>query len=236
MPTEPLGGTADGPDEACISEPESTVSTAADPWLEQRVRRLVLFSVTVFSVASLVATAALPYLALHQPLVLVALSPNLRNIILVASSCNPALLFGLGLFRRVLALSATYGLGAIYGPRMLEETMKRAPRLRALLRTFESLLRRFGAPVLLVLPTYTMAAVAGVARTRPWPAWIALFMGQTVWVGAAVFFGEAIAPWTAKVMAFFSRYMLPASAACVAIVLVQQAWFRKRSSTARFGS
>lgn len=212
--------------------PTDSQAKASPPAVEQPsfVRRLVLLSVATFSIAGMGATAVLPYLALHYPLLLVALSPNLRNIVLVASSCNPVLLMVVGVSRRVVALIATYGLGYIYGSAMLEKSVAKAPRLRAFLRTLESLLRRFGAPALLVLPTYTMAGLAGVARTRLAPAAIALTLGQTLWVGASVFFGEAIAPLTARLMAFFSRYMLPASGVCLLLVLVQQVWLRQRSS------
>jgi len=202
------------------------------PEVSSNTRKLVLSLVAVLSILGLGGTAVLPYLAVEQPLLLVALAPNIRNIVLVAPQADAVTLVTIGVLRRVLALSATYGLGYIYGPMLIRKTVESLPKVAWFVRFFERLFRRVGAPVLLVLPTYTLAGLAGAARTRWSPFVVAITIGQTVWVTASVHFGEVMAQWTQPIIDFFSRYMLPATAVCIGLVLLQQAIARRRNKPA----
>ena len=188
----------------------------------------MLGGVAILGAAGLAATAAFPYLAVHHPLGLVALSPLIRHIVLVAPDCDPTALLALGVTRRVLALTLTYGLGASYGPSMIEKILKRAPKLRRVILVLEKLVARFGAPALFVLPTFTMAALAGIARTHRLGALTAVSMGQALWVTMAIYFSDVVAPITEAVMGFLVTHTVPATIVCIVLVALQQLYARRR--------
>lgn len=191
----------------------------------------------VLTALSIAGTALSPYLAVEHPLLLIALSPDNRHVVLVAGDVNAAPLIVLAVVRRVLGLSATYGLGFVYGHRFVTWTKERFPRWAGFVRLFERIFERAGAPALLVLPTYTMSGLAGASRTPPWTFLVAVTVGQLALVSALAYFGDAIAAWTGLIVAFLADNLLEATGIVVAFVALQQliGWRRRRSAASPLG-
>jgi hypothetical protein len=97
----------------------STTSSARDrpPTSEQRreTRRWLLV-LGVLGAGSALGTSFSLYLVNHYPLLLVALSPLGRHILLAAPVTDPAALLVVALLRRMLFYLATFQLGRALGP------------------------------------------------------------------------------------------------------------------------
>jgi membrane protein YqaA with SNARE-associated domain len=198
-----------------------------------RWRRAIVIATAAFTVAGVTGTALSPLLLVEYPAVLVALSPDVRHLVLTAPRLGLLTLLLIGGSRRILAMVVTYGLGAIYGYAGLRWAEKRYPRLAAFISFFERLFKRVGAPMLIVIPTYTLSALAGVARTQFWAFFIAMSLGQLLYVGASFYFGDAINEWTSLLIAYLSVYMWESTAVVATLVVLQQVIaYRQRKARA----
>ena len=137
-------------------------------------------------------------------------------------------LLPLTLLRKLVALMVTWALGALYGYSLVRFGEKKYPRLAGLVRFFENLFSRFGVWFLVVAPTYTSAALAGAAGAGFLRVGISLGLGQLVWIGLTLRFGQAIGDWTAPLVNFLSAHVVESTVVCVLLVIVQQ-WLARRS-------
>ena len=191
-------------------------------------RRLALGFVVVMSVLGITGVALSPYLLVHQPHLLVLLNPDGRHLVLAAPELSVWEMLALGAPRRMLSLLATYALARVYGQRALAfagEKLKTVSRIAAFL---ERALVKVGAPLLVVFPTHSLAALAG-ATARP-VRWflLPLAIGQVPFVLAHYYFGEAIGAWTAKLTAYLAQHVWEATGVMCLIVAVQQLVVRLR--------
>jgi hypothetical protein len=216
-----------------MSDPEPR--DASFDVIPPRVVRATLALATVLAVAGAVGTAFSPYLLVRHPLALLALSADARHVLLVTGQLDLFVVLAVALPRRVIALVATYGFGAIYGRAALRWADDRSPRVARVTRFVERILARVGGPLLLVWPGYTLSLLSG-ARRGGFGAFVLLIIaGQTLQIVLTYFFGEAISEWTAYVLAFLREHMVASTAVCVAAVAVQQAigLVRRHRSRAR---
>lgn len=201
--------------------------------LSPRLVRLAVGGAALLSALNLVGTAFSPWLLLEHPLLLVALSAEVRHLILAAGRVDLGEVVVIGALRRVLSMLGTYGLAAVYGFAALRWLEGRYPRVGAFARALERLFVRRGVLLLVIFPSYTLSAVAGAARS-PWrPFLLATLLGQTLVTAAYVFLGEAITTWTAPILGWLKDHMVESTVVCVVAVLAQQLWssVRKRRQT-----
>lgn len=206
--------------------------------LPPRLVRVVVAAVAITSGLNTLGAAFSPYLLLHSPLLLVALSPEVRHVVLVAGRVDLGLLIALATARRVLSMMATYGLGAVYGPVAVRWLERRYPRVGALIRWLERALARVGAPLLVLLPGYTVSALAGAARL-PWRKVLAGSLVGQIWqMGMYALVGEAIMGWTEPILGWLKAHLWESTAVCVGAVLIQQgiSWLRRRRAARRGAS
>jgi membrane protein DedA with SNARE-associated domain len=200
----------------------------------RRVRLAVVGLAGLLAVASIIGMALSPYLLVEHPLLLVALSPVGRHVALAVPSANHTLLVLVTVARRVVGESLTYGIGAVYGYAAVRWMHRRYPRLRRLLRFVEAMFARFGAPLLLLAPSHSLALLAGASRVRIASALSFLILGELAWVIGAIFFGHAISGFTRVLTAFISSYPVETTAACVLLVGARLlfSWRKRRVSPA----
>jgi membrane protein DedA with SNARE-associated domain len=195
-----------------------------------RVKRAILLATVLLTAIGATGTALSPYLLVEYPMLLVALSPDMRHVVLVAGRVAFVPLLVMGTLRRMVGMAATYGLGAVYGYAGLRWAETKYPRFGKLIRFFELMFRRLGAPMLVFWPTYTSSGLAGAARTPFALYLIAMGLGQMGYVAVGYYFGETIAAWTDLLVGFLQEHMVAATAVCVTLVLIQQAialWRRR---------
>jgi len=212
--------------------PDSLSDLAPLPQGSPQLRRLTIGAAAVITLLGTIGTALSPWLLVHMPLMLVALSPDVRHLVLVAAAADflPVLLVSEP--RRAAGLLAMYGIGWFYGPVALAWFEQQAPRFGGVLRWCERQFARFGAPLLIVFPMYTFGALAGAARTRFRVFLPAMLAGQAVYITTSYYFGDAMRGWTKPFLAFLGEHVVAATAICVVAVALQQGWsrLRKRST------
>jgi len=190
-------------------------------------RRLVLLAVAVVTVMGTLGSAFSPALLVHYPLALLALSPDIRHLVLVAAQVDYGPALAAGLPRRAAGLAAMYGVGFFYGPVALLWFEQKAPRLGGALRWFEALFARFGAPLLVLFPVYTLGALAGAAGTRLKVFVPAMLLGQALYITAGYYLGDAVTEWTQPFVRWLTEHIVASTLVCVALVGAQQLWSRR---------
>ena len=222
--------------EGAVDEPappiDDAVSTEA---LSTSVKSLILGSFAVTSMIGVAGFALLPYLMVRHPLLLLLTSADARNLVLVASQLDLAVVLAVAVPRRAVAMMVTYGVGRLYGRAMLDWSSKRMPRLGKVAVAFERLFLRFRPLVLIGVPSYTSAALAGVTRTslRAFVPW--MLLGQVVYVVAVYSIGDAAGDITQWIGAAFAKYLWQTTAVFVLVVGTQQliAYVRRRRAAQR---
>lgn len=224
------------PEAAPLAPPAAQlVAEAAGLTIPPRVRRAILFGAVVTTVAGTLGTAFLPYLLVQHPLVLLLSSSDGRNIVLVAPQVDLPTLLLIAVPRRTLAMAVTYGLGVLYGRAMLAWSARKLPRLSRFLVQLEHLFVRFQRTLLVVVPTYTTSALAGVTRT-PLPHFmVCMLLGQVAYVTVSYSLGAALTQWIDRLIQLISPYLWESTAACVAFVSLQQlvSFVRRRRASRR---
>src|SRR5687768_2121274 len=118
------------------SAPADTLDLPPPPFADQpaNVRRAIVAFVVVMSALGIIGTALSPYLLVKHPLLLVALNPDGRHLLLVAPDVDFLPLLAVAAPRRVLALLATYGLAGLYGQQMVRYAEKRVKAVGTIAR------------------------------------------------------------------------------------------------------
>lgn len=132
----------------------------------QRVARLAGGTLAVLSTGSLVGVASSLYLVNHHPLLLIALSPIGRHLLLVAPTVDPVAFVAVAVGRRMLFYVASFQLGRALGPRGVLWVEARARRFGRFVRWLERLFARFGGWLVLVSAGPTVSALAGISGMR----------------------------------------------------------------------
>ena len=120
----------------------------------------------VLSAGNVVGVVSSLYLAVHHPLLLVAISPLGRHLLLVAPTVDPTAFVVVAVLRRTLFTIACFFLGRALGPTALVWLGSRAPWARRGYALLEQLFARASAVAILVFPGPAMSAVAGGAAMR----------------------------------------------------------------------
>lgn len=222
--------------EGALHEPAPPIDDAVSTdELSTPIKRLILGSLLGTTAISVLGTAFLPYLMVKHPLLLLLTSADARNLLLVASQLDLVVVLAIALPRRAIAMLVTYGVGRLYGRAMLDWSSKKMPRLGRVAAWFERLFLRFRPLVLLGVPTYSSAAVAGVTRTRvrafvPW-----MLLGQVLYIAAVFYIGGAAGGVTQWIGAAFAKYLWQTTAVFVLVVGMQQmvAYVRRRRAAQR---
>lgn len=208
-----------------------TLETPSPNVTESDPRRWLVVVGVLFATAS-VGAALAPYLAVHHPLVLLALNPWPRHMILVAPLVPIVPFVIVATTRAFTSCAVGYEVGKRYGARGLVMFEERSKRLGRWLAAVERVFRRASVPLLMLAPGPLTAALAGMGGIRRLVAWPALLVGQTSWVYLTYQLGDFLKPYTAPIMAFIQRYLLETTLACAAVVLLYQ-WLSRRKRKAQ---
>jgi len=189
-----------------------------------RLRAAILGLVGFFTLITALGMAFSPYLLVEHPLVLLALAPEAQFLALAAANADPWLLFAITVPRRVIALAVTYGFGVLYGPVTIAWMLGRMPRLGRLLRWLERQQRRLGAPLLFLLPNYSLSMLAGSVGTPLRAALGAILLGQIVQTAATLYFGQLLSIWTQLLLDWLAERLVLATLICALVIGLQRLW------------
>jgi len=194
---------------------------------ERLMVRRCLMVLGSLATLGMIGSASWMYLVNHAPLLLIAMSPIGRHLILVAPTVNPLAFILVGAGRRMLFYLASFQLGRALGPKGLEWLEMRAKRFARWVRWLEGLFNRSPRAVVFFLPGPIMSSIAGSSGMP---------MRQFGWLsaGALVFrmiliitFGEWMREPIEAILEWIDRYWIPGTVVMVAGVLVYRR-FRKR--------
>ena len=133
---------------------------------EHALVRRALTILGILSLGSLAGAASSLYLVNHYPLVLIALSPLGRHLLLVAPIVDPVAFVVVAVLRRMVFYLACFQMGRGLGPSGVEWLEARAARFARFVRWIESVFGRAPHAVVLVMAGPTVSGLAGMTGMR----------------------------------------------------------------------
>jgi membrane protein DedA with SNARE-associated domain len=196
---------------------------------EKRRARLLYCSIplAIFTVASTIGAMFMPYFLARKPLLLVALSPLFRHLVLVAPSVDAWSLFVVAVPRHFAVDPFVYTMGRDYGPVAVEWMEANSPGVGRLVRGLEQLFAKVGPVALIVSPDVLVSTLAGAARV-PFPIFVVMnLVGTVLNVAVARWFGNALEVQIHAIVAFFQSHLVAVTLASVILVVAFNAWSRR---------
>ena len=190
----------------------------------------------ILSLGSLAGAASSLYLVNHHPLLLIALSPLGRHLLLVAPIVDPVAFVVVAVLRRMAFYLACFQMGRGLGPSGVEWLEARAARFAVFVRWIERLFGRAPHAVVLVLAGPTVSGLAGMSGMRAAAfvslATLSLVMRMLFLLGFAEILRDPI-QW---LLSRIDEYWVPGTAVLVVGALAYQ-WRRiRRARALRFRS
>lgn len=196
-------------------------------------RRLLLAIGVIFAALGALGTAFSPALLAYAPIVLVALSPLPRHMVLVAPLVSPWAFFPVVLVRRYFISIVGYGIGALYGADTNAWIDARPPRWRAPMRWVVDHFGRYGPVFVALAPEPPTAALAGMTQMRGGRFLVALALGNLAYATGAYWLGRAFEAWIDTGIAWLREHVVEAT--LVAVVLVGIGQWAQRAIRRRRG-
>lgn len=196
---------------------------------ERRLTARSLWVLGLLSAGSAVGLAASAYLVNHYPLLLIALSPIGRHLILVVPNVDPVAFLLVAGLRRFAFYLASFYLGRALGPPGVVWLEQRAARFARFVRWIESWFRKAPRVVVLFFAGPTVSALAGMGGMSL--GTYASLAGLSLFVRLLVIyaFGEALREPIEWLLAVIDAYWVQITVAMVLGVLVYQRWRSRRS-------
>jgi membrane protein DedA with SNARE-associated domain len=196
---------------------------------QRRTTRLCLTALGVLGTGSMAGVASSLYLVNHYPLLLIALSPLGRHMILVAPIVDPFAFVAVLVGRRLLFYLASFHLGRALGPLGIPWIEARAARFGRFVRWMERLFARASHAVVLGMAGPTVSVLAGISGMRATVfvplATLSLVVRALLVLGFAAWIREYIE----VALAWIDEYWIPGTVVMVALVAVYR-WRRRAPS------
>lgn len=196
-----------------------------------RLMRRALTMLAVLGTGSMAGVAFSMYLVNHFPLLLIALSPLGRHLVLVAPIVDPVAFVVVGVGRRLLFYKASYDLGLALGPWGVVWLEERAKYFARFVRWLEGLFARASRLVVLVMAGPTVSALAGISGMRQSVFLVLAAVSLIIRMLLILGFAELVREPIEQVLAWIDAYSKPGTAVMVAGVLSYQ-WYRIRKGRA----
>jgi membrane protein DedA with SNARE-associated domain len=208
-----------------------TADIAPDPATldpaQRALARRSLSALGALSVGSMIGVASSLYLVNHYPLLLIALSPLGRHLVLVAPIVDPVAFVVVALTRRMAFYVSCFLLGRSMGPSGVVWLEERAARFARFVRWLEALFARWSKTVTFVTTGPTISALAGMSG-MPMGLFVVLAgLGLLLRVIGILLFAEALREPIEWLLAWIDVYWRPGTALLVAGTLLYQ-WRRIR--------
>jgi membrane protein DedA with SNARE-associated domain len=199
---------------------------------QRRETRRWLLVLGVLGAGSAIGTSFSLYLVNHYPLLLVALSPLGRHILLAAPVTDPAALLVVALMRRMLFYLATFHLGRALGPSGIRWIEARAAYFGRFVRWVERLFSRASHAVVLVMAGPTVSALAGISGMRVGSFLALATIGLVVRLMLVIVLAEWLREPLERILAVIDEYWVPGTVVLAIGVGLAQ-WRRFRTARAR---
>jgi hypothetical protein len=188
------------------------------------VRRCVS-TLAVLGIGSMVGVAFSLYLVNHYPLLLIALSPLGRHLVLVAPIVDPVAFVGVALVRRMAFYLTAFYLGRALGPGGITWLEERAARFGRFVRWIEALFSRASHLVVLTMTGPTVSALAGISGMRTAFFVPLATLGLVVRLLLVLGFAELLREPIERLLSVIDEYWIPGTAVLATGVAIHQ-WRR----------
>lgn len=192
---------------------------------ERRTVRRCLAILAVLGTGSLVGVAFSLYLVNHAPLLLVALSPLGRHLVLVAPIVPPVAFLAVVGARRMAFYLAMFHLGRGLGPAGIPWLEERAASFARFVRWVEALFARASYLVVFALSGPTVAALAGISGMHAGLYAVLAAAGLLVRLLLVLGFAELLREPIEALLALIDDWWLPGTVVLVAGLALYQ-WLR----------
>lgn len=204
---------------------------APDEARRRTVRRCLLL-MGILSAGTFAGAAASLYLVNHHPLLLVALSPLGRHLVLAAHQVDPSAFVAVVVVRRLLFYLPCFRLGETLGGAAIEWIEARAAYAGRLVRWIERLFARAPHAVVLLLPDPSVSTLAGISG-MPLPRFTALAVaGLALRALIVLRFARWLRGPLSALLELIDRYWIPGTALLVTAIALAQ-WRRRALAAAR---
>ena len=211
------------------SETPTDVETGLDD-RQRRVVRLCLIGLAVLGTGSMIGAMSVLYLANHFPLLLIALSPSGRHLILVAPTVHPAAFVAVATLRRLAFYVPCFILGRTLGTTALAWLETRFRGAARFVQWLDRIFQRAQYPAVFFLPGPIMSTIAGNAQ-MPVATWIPLVAcGVVLRMVVVVWFGEWLREPIERLLELIDEYWIPGTIVLVAGTVLYQ-WRRRTGRT-----
>lgn len=139
----------------------------ARPPPSRRTLALLVVPIVALTAVSAVATALSPTLLADHPLVLVALEPRNRNLVLTASRVDAVPFVVFATVRRVISDPLYFALGYLYGQGAVRWIERRSGPGGRIVTFVERIFDRTAPLMVLLFPGILVCVLAGALRMRP---------------------------------------------------------------------
>ena len=184
--------------------------------------RRCLALLAALSAGALTGTAASLYLVGHSPLLLIALSPMWRHMILVAPTVHPLAFLVVAIARPLLFATICYILGRTLRGVTHDWLKSRMPWIDRIYSWIERMFNRAPIPALLLLPGAGMSIVAGSAGMRPTLYLPVAALGTALRALALLGFGEWLRAPIEALLVLVDEYWIPGTVLIVAALLLHR--------------
>jgi len=167
-----------------------------------------------------------PYLVNHFPLLLIAISPLGRHLLLVAPIVDPLAFLLVAVVRRMAFYVASFHLGRALGPSAVEWIESRSRHFGRFVRWIEQLFGLAPRVVVLLMAGPTVSILAGISGMRGVVFGALATLSISLRAVAILLFAEWLRVYIELVLAWIDEVWVPATVVMVASVLVYR-WRRR---------
>jgi membrane protein DedA with SNARE-associated domain len=203
---------------------EPPIGAGLSPDARTTVRRC-LTVLGVLGSGSLLGVAFSLYLVNHFPLLLVALSPLGRHLVLVAPTVDPLAFIAVAATRRLLFYLACFHLGRALGPAGSVWLERRAARTARFVRWLERLFQRASWAMVVFLPGPTLSTIAGSSGMAPRAFVPLVILGLVLRMIVLIGFAEWLRAPIEALLALIDEYWVPGTLILIAAIALYQ-WRR----------
>jgi membrane protein DedA with SNARE-associated domain len=192
-------------------------------------QRWIFGPLAVLALAGLIGVALSPYLLVHAPLGLIALSPLVRHLVLVAPSVDFIPFVAIATARLFAPDPFMYALGRRYGRRAITWVEARSVLMGRFVRIVEGLFHRAGSWVLFVSPGLTASTMAGVFGMPRRRFVIVNVSGTLALVLLLRYVGERFHVVIAEIQAWVALHLAPLTGLTSVLALIGWIVWRRRA-------
>jgi membrane protein DedA with SNARE-associated domain len=188
--------------------------------VDRRVLWLLLTPAIVSLVAANVGDALAPTLVKPHPLLLIALTPRNRNLVLATNHLGAVAYYTVGGLRLLSSDPLWYLVGRLYGDRAVAWVEQKSPTYGKMLRRFEQGFGVAAWPLVFLAPNPYICLFAGAAGMAVLPFAVLNLTGTAARLFVIRWVGDIFQKPIDQVLRFIEHYRWPLLAVTVAIVVV----------------